>query len=176
MSIAQFKDLAEAISAVVTSLAVLVGGGWAYWRFVIQREREPRAEFDLSAEFVGQQHGSWILEVSGRLANKGSVRHLMKNAMINIRYITASDPIVPSDGRDHFGQILFPHSTGRRQAWWDSFIDPGLEFRNSYVAYVPAEATFVLLLCRFEYDRGEWPAQRVLKVPNTLPPRETTRS
>jgi hypothetical protein len=27
-------------------------------------------------------------------------------------------------------------------------------------------ATFVLLLCSFEYDKGIWAAQRVLKVPD----------
>lgn len=165
MDLTDFKELTQGVYALVSSLAILVGGGWAYWKFVVQRERTPRAEFDISAEFIGQQDGKWIVEVSAHLANNGKVRHLMKNATLNIRYITATDPIVESS-HGHFQQIGFPYSIGRRKAWWDSYIDPGLKFRNSYVAQIPVKATYVLLLCRFEYDRGEeWPVQRVIKVP-----------
>jgi hypothetical protein len=171
MSMAEFKDLSEAVSAVVSSLAILLGGLWAYWKFVIQREREPRAEFDVTAEFLGVQDGKWLLEVSARLNNKGHVRHLMKNATMNARYLTAADPILESSEKGHFRQVSFPHSIGRRTVWWDSYIDPGLEFRNSYLAWVPAEATYILLLCNFQYDKGVWPAQRILKVPSPTDPK-----
>lgn len=164
MSISEFKDLAQGISAIVTSVAILFGGLWAYWKFFIQREREPRAEFDVTAEFLGVQDGKWLLEISARLANRGHVRHLMKKANLNVRYLTAADPVLESS-EDLYKQISFPHSIGRRTAWWDSHIDPGLEFRNSYLAWVPTEATYILLLCSFEYGKGKWPAQRVLKVP-----------
>ena len=168
MNVSDFKDIAQGVSAVLTASAILFGGIWAYWKFVLQREREPRAEFDLAAEFVGRQDGKWLLEVSARLANKGRVRHLMKNATLNIRYLTASDAVTESEGKNHFRQARFPHSIGRRTAWWDSYIDPGLEFRNSYVTSIPADATYILLLSHFQYDRGEWPAQRLLKVPEWI--------
>jgi len=79
MTTAEFKDLAEAVAALLTSLAILVAGAWAYWKFVLQMEREPRAEFDLSAEFLGRQDGKWLIEVSAHIANKGKVRHRMTN-------------------------------------------------------------------------------------------------
>jgi hypothetical protein len=171
MTMGEFKDFAEGISSVMSTLAIIIGGVWAYWKFVVQMEREPRAEFDLTAEFIGIQDGKWLLEVSARLANKGKVRHLMKNATMNIRYLTSADHVLESSQDGHFRQVSFPHSIGRRVVWSDSYIDPGLEFRNSYLAWVPEEATFVLLLCNFEYDRGVWPAQRALKVPNFTNPR-----
>ena len=167
MTIGEFKDIAQAISSVMGTLAIIIGAGWAYWKFVLQKEREPRAEFDLTADFIGKQDGKWLLEVNARLSNKGKVRHLMKNASLNIRYLTAADPVLESSKDGHFRQVSFPHSIGRRSVWWDSYIDPGLEFRNSYLACVPEEAIFILLLCSFQYDKGEWPAQRVLKVPDS---------
>jgi hypothetical protein len=166
MDLSQFKDAAEAAAAVTTTLALILGGIWAYWRLIFQREREPRAEFDVFAEFVGMQDGKWLLEVSARLANRGQVRHLMKNATLNIRYLKAGDPIVESDDPKHFRQIVFPNALGRRPIWWDSYIDPGLEFRNSYIAWVPSDATYVLLLCKFEYGKDTWPAQRLARVPS----------
>jgi hypothetical protein len=166
MSISTFKDIAEGVSSIISALAIIAAGAWAYWKFVLQMERQPRAEFDVNAEFIGVQDRKWLIEVSARIANKGKVRHLMKNATINIRYLTLADPVLESSQEGHFRQVAFPHSIGRRAIWQDSYIDPGLEFRNSYLTWVPEAATFVLLLCNFQYDKGEnWPAQRVLKVP-----------
>ncbi len=165
MEISEFKDLAAAIADIATAVAIILGGMWAYWKFSIQREREPRAEFDLAAEFVGQQDGKWLIEVSARLTNKGKVRHPMIDATMNVRYLVSSDVVVESQDPTHFRQLSFPHAVGRRKIWQDSYIDPGLEFRNSYIIWVPAQATFVLLLCKFRYDNEEWPAQRLVKVP-----------
>jgi len=85
---------------------------------------------------------------------------------MNVRYLMSADPVVESRDEGHFRQIAFPRDIGRRAIRMDSYIDPGLEFRNSYLTWVPAQATYVLLLCSFEYDRGEWPAQRVFEVPD----------
>jgi len=166
MSVTDFKDIAQGVSAIASTLAIMLGGAWAYWKFSVQREREPRAEFDLTAEFVGKQDDKWLIEVSARLANKGKVRHPMNNATISLRYLRAGDTISESDDPRHFRQLAFPHSIGRRPVWKDSYIDPDLEFRNSYVTWVPANATYVLLLCHFQYGEDEWPAQRLVKVPD----------
>ena len=164
----EFKDIAQAISAVLSTIAVIVAGLWAYWKFIWQKEKEPRAEFDVNAEFIGKQNGKWLLEVSAQLVNRGKVRHLMEDASINIRYLTASDEVAESANAELFRQISFPHSIGRRAIWRNSFIDPGLSFRISYVSWVPQEATYVLLLCKFKYEpKQEWPAQRLLKVPTS---------
>jgi hypothetical protein len=181
MTLDSFKNLAEAIYAVVSTLAIIIGGSWAYWKFVIQKERAPRAEFDLTAEFIGRQDGKWLLEVSGRLVNKGKVRHQMENATLNIRYLLPTDPVVESEKESQSRQVSFPHSIGRRSIWWDSYIDPGLEFRNSYLTWVPEEATYILLLCKFRYIKGRyWPAQRVLRVPTSTEvddrPKETRKA
>lgn len=167
MTLDNFKDAAAAIADIVSAVAIILGGIWAYWKFAVQREREPRAEFDLSAEFVGKQDGKWLIEVSARLANKGKVRHPMTEATLNVRYLLSLDTVGESQDVTHFRQLSFPHSIGRRKIWTDSYIDPGLEFRNSYVTWVPEEATYVLLLCKFRYDDEEWPAQRLLKVPDS---------
>lgn len=168
MNLSEFKDAAEAAAAVATTLAVIVGGVWVYWRFIFQREREPRAEFDVSAEFVGFQDNKWLIELSARLANKGQVRHDVKEATVEVRYLRANDAVVESANPRLFRQIDFPNRVERRVMWWNSYIDPGLEFRNSYVTAIPGDATFILLLCQFHYkkEKEKWPAQRLLKVPS----------
>jgi hypothetical protein len=123
MTTGEFKDVAKGISAILSTLAIIGGAAWAYWKFVIQKERERRAEFDLTGDFVGKQNGKWVIEVSARLANRGKVRHLMENATLNIRYLTADDPILESPQDGHFRQVTFPHSIERRTIWTDSYIE-----------------------------------------------------
>lgn len=133
MSVHWLKELADVIYAVTGALAIIIGGLWGYWKFVLQKEREPRAEFDLTAEFLGRQDGKWLLEVSARLINKGKVRQFLRDATLNVRYLKAADAVKESDRDGLFRQVAFPHDIGRRQVWWDTYIDPGLEFRNSYL-------------------------------------------
>lgn len=166
-----FKDLAQGISAVASASAIVIGGAWAYWKFGLHQERTPRAEFDLSAEFTGLQNGVWLIEISARLANKGKVRHQVTDATLNVRYLTVADRVTESTESRHARQVVFPHSIGRRNIWGtQSYLDPGLEVRNSYVTWVPEGATYVLLLCKFKYGGEVWPAQRLIAVPETKHP------
>jgi hypothetical protein len=56
------------IAKVIESLAVVVGGGWAYWQFVVRRESEPATDLDVDLSFVGVQNGQWIVQVCARHA------------------------------------------------------------------------------------------------------------
>jgi len=47
MTVTEWK---EAVQALVTSVALVVGGGWALWRFVLQREGRAKIEFSLAPQ------------------------------------------------------------------------------------------------------------------------------
>ena len=164
MSYTDWKDITAALQSVVTSIALVVGGLWAYQKFRYRREREPRAEFDLDVTFVGSQDGRVLIEVSAFVENKGSVRHPVSNFSITIRYLLDSDPIV--DGAKKIkDQVIVPHGGGKHLLWEKTYIDPGLKYRNSYITSVPGEATFVLVLGSFFYGCEEFRMQRLFKVP-----------
>ncbi len=153
---------ASTLESIVTSAAIAGAAVWAFYRYVYHRERSPRAEMDLDVAIIGTQRGQRLIEVSAVVRNKGSVRHLVNEPQLEVRYLLPDDDL--TNGRPEiFGQTVFPNTSEKRQLPWGGYIDPGLEFRNSYVTHVPAEATFALILCRFGYERDTrayWPFGR----------------
>lgn len=73
MNITEFKELSEAISAFLTSLAIIVGGYWSYRLFVQRRQKYPRASIShyISHTYIGGE--KLLLRVHMQIANKGDV-------------------------------------------------------------------------------------------------------
>jgi hypothetical protein len=46
MNLQEWQAVAEIVSKLVTALGVLVGGGWALWKFGIHCEADAKIEFD----------------------------------------------------------------------------------------------------------------------------------
>jgi hypothetical protein len=171
MSLDELAKLFALIQAVATTIALVIAGIWAYTKFIYRREKEPRAEFTIDLEFVGIQGNEWLVEVSAYVENKGLVRHPVRNFKVALRYLCATDKVTDGEENIKF-QVMFPHSIneriGKRERllWKETHIDPGLRYRNSYVTFLPVEATFVLLHGSFEYEHERFTAQKVLKVPD----------
>jgi len=178
MSLEDWKNVADIIQASVTTIALIVGGVWAYIKFIYRRENVARAEFTIDLDFVGKQSEYWLVEISAFVENKGFTRHQVKNFKINVRYLLNNDTVV--DGREDLKfQVKIPHSINKRiedkerYLYRDTYIDPGLRYRNSYITFIPQNATFVLVFGAFEYGKERFTAQRLFKVPQEEP---TTKS
>jgi hypothetical protein len=168
MDVEFLKNVSAAIQSLVTSMALVVGGAWAYTKFRYRREKDPRAECDVELNFVGLQDGRVLVEVSAYVENKGSVRHPVQDFTITLRYLLDSDPVVDGSEQVKF-QPNFPHAI-KRELWKETYIDPGLRYRNSYIAALPADATFVLVFGRFYYGNEKFTVQRLFKVPKECVP------
>lgn len=57
MSYAEFDNFAGALSSLATIVALVVGGWWAYGRFVRTRDAWPKLKFSVDIEFVCKQDG-----------------------------------------------------------------------------------------------------------------------
>ena len=166
MPLTDFKELAAGISSCATALAVLLGSGWVFVRFVLTREAHPKIQFNVDVNFVRLQGDFWIVEAVANIENKGLVRHRTPKFTFSIRYLTAADPVEP-DAR--FG-VRLPHSAAKG-SWlpddWDkSFVEPGIHTRYSAPARIPKEATTILIHGKFHYENDEWhTADKLLAVP-----------
>lgn len=67
------KTIMEIVGGAVTALAVVIGGGWALWRFGKERTYLPRLEVDLSGQWV-EVDGSRVLLARIRVRNIGTAR------------------------------------------------------------------------------------------------------
>ena len=162
----EFKDIAAGISSCTTALAVILGGLWACWRFVLTREAHPKVEFEVDVNFVRLQGDFWIVEAVAHIGNKGLVRHNITRFTFSIRYLTAADPVEPDD---RF-LVCLPHSAAKGSwlpdAWGDSFVEPGIHTRYSAPARIPKDAITVLIHGKFFYENKDWhTADKLLVVP-----------
>lgn len=151
-----FSDLASTIQSIVTPAAVIIGGVWAYRRYVLEENRFPHIETSAEVEFVGKQDSYWIVELRAVLTNKGKVSHRIENFTFDLNGITASDNIKASD--QWGGQIDFPNLIAEGSFLPESFsyfsIGPGVTAKYSFVARVPTETTFLLFHSKFTYSDG----------------------
>src|SRR2546430_2185777 len=49
----------EILPEYIKAAALVVGAGWAYWKFIYQRQREPATDIDIDLRFVGVQKEKW---------------------------------------------------------------------------------------------------------------------
>ncbi len=40
------KENSEIFKNILTSIAILIGGGWTFWRFILQREGHSKIQFN----------------------------------------------------------------------------------------------------------------------------------
>lgn len=153
----QLGQLSSILQAVVTTVAIVVGGWWTYLKFGWQLERYAHIETAAEIEFIGRQGNSWIVEVRAVLTNKGKVEHRIANLAFDLVALRSEDPVA-TDPERWGGQVDFPHEVARGsflRSDLDFFsLGPGLTAKYSYVANAPANTTFLMLHCWFDYIDG----------------------
>ena len=71
-SIGDWKTISDIASNVVTIAAVGFGGAWAYWRFVRERTRWPRAELELVVTHCQLTEERTLLNATVKIRNAGA--------------------------------------------------------------------------------------------------------
>jgi hypothetical protein len=83
-----FKNVAEGIQSIVTSVALVGGGLWAFWRFVINANK---VDLDIGVNFVRKQGNNWMIECVALVKNPGNVRLDFKEFTYELHYALSSD-------------------------------------------------------------------------------------
>jgi hypothetical protein len=146
---------------------VVVGGLWAYYRLYKRREHAVRLEFTVALNFVGVQHGKWLVSLDAHVNNEGFVRHEITRFDMELRCLLKTDRLATSP--ELGGQVVVPHQL-LQGSWLPggsemTFIEPGLKTIYSFVFGVPVEASFVLLHGYLDYRDGGHSAEVLAAVP-----------
>ena len=167
------KSMLELLPSYIQALAIMIAGGWAYWRFIYQRANEPATDIDIDLTFVGIQDGKWVIEVTSFLKNQSLVRLEYHDFQVSIRYLLPEDKV--EDGNDRiFYQLNCPRSIDERMKGAKrlfgnvEYINPRQEFKHRYVTHIPINATFVWVQCKFWFKLRKAQkvnSQRIFRVP-----------
>lgn len=168
MSPEDIEHIVSSLESIATIIALAVGGYWTYRRFVKQREDFALIDFTVDINFIGEQDGSWIVELIAHLENKGKVRHWFSDLNFDLAALFQSDQLQAKEEM-YGGQAIFPNEIEKRP-WIPNgryFIEPGLRNKYSFVARVPKEASFLILHGRFTYENqaASHTAERTAAVP-----------
>ena len=91
MNYEPFKNVAEGIQSIITSVALIVGGIWALWRFVLNRESAHKVDLDADVTFVRKQGDNWVIEGVALVKNPGNVRLDFQEFTYELHYALSSD-------------------------------------------------------------------------------------
>ena len=96
-----WPDAAQGAGAIVQAVAILVGGGWAYFKFVHGRTFAHRGELDIRSSFVAGAGDVGALHVCVTFRNTGlSQIPLSENAKQVYTYATSGDDWDPARNVD----------------------------------------------------------------------------
>lgn len=137
-----------------------------------------KIQFDIDVNFIAIQDNQVLFEVLLILENKGTVRHEIdkNNFTLRIRYLTKKDKINQGDTRCNY-ETKFPHlhkveckHIKRKvihKSWKNTFLDPGIKQKYSYVTALPEDTVCFLVKSKFNYSKRKhdfYGAQKLFKV------------
>lgn len=178
------KAFLEIITSIVTVIAVVSGGLWAYTKFVVERGLIPPVEFTVDCNRLGTQHGKQLIEVLFHIENVGGSILVIKDYSAKIRYISSDEEIKlfrnPDDKK--FGRANFPNVQTR--TWQPeqlnvpseipvvphpTFVQPKVDQVYYLVTAVPQSASFLLVSGEFHYaKRPPWLQRKTIKLSRCL--------
>ena len=167
MTLADAKDIAS----IAQSFAIVVGGIWAYHRYVLEENNYPHIETSAEINFVGQQGDFWIVELIAVLNNRGKVQHKIRKFVFDLNAVFSDEKIEVN--KKWGGQVDFANEVANGSFIPNDFqyfvIGPAITAKYSYVARVPKSARFLILHCSFDYvdDRGfSHSMEKTVRIPD----------
>lgn len=155
MCCCEINSVLELIQTFLTSLGILVAGGWALYVFIRQRENKPRIEMSADIIFYNKIDDWWIVELVVYIENKGKIQHKMYNLDFDLFSINEGDPVNLAEqfgNQAHFPNLI-AHGSFKRRDMLYFFIEPGVKGKYSYITRVPANAITVLFHAWFDYAK-----------------------
>ena len=166
-------DNIEVLKNVVTTLAIIIGGGWTFWRYILQREGHSKIQFNVDFKIIGTHKDNYLVEVIAIVENKGMVRQYINDFRFDLLDLANNQPIVQGGDKINH-QILFEKIIDKRYwipaGWEYSFIDAGVTQHYTYVTSLPLDAKFALVFGHFKYPDGKdafHTAQKTFPIPES---------
>jgi hypothetical protein len=150
----EMARISSIFQAIVTGLAIIVGGWWTYRKFLQQLEGYAHIETSAEIEVIGRHGSDWIVEVRAVLLNKGKVENKISRLEFDLVALHEDDPLTTNPELWN-GQVCFPHEVARgtflRSDLSFFSLGPGITAKYSHVTKVSANAKFLMLHCWFDY-------------------------
>jgi hypothetical protein len=111
MEASNVKSWIDVVQGLITIAASIVGGFWAWSRFIVERGLLPPSQMDIAVQTVGSSDTAYIVEVEVRIKNKGSSALVVTDFRLRLRYLEGNDSVEIIQEPEHpaYGRLAFPH-------------------------------------------------------------------
>lgn len=135
------KDVIESLEKLVSIMAIVVGGAWAYWRFGVTREAEWNLEVTVAGTVLpyGSHADKKILVVVAKLANVGKTVFVPSDDGITLKLSRLnkdgySEGLVIDDELAALGEEI-----SMLRYYNEYYIEPGCTYEEVEAVFVPAD-------------------------------------
>lgn len=165
MDISNWKDIFDIVQKIVTAIAIIIGGIWAFRKYILQRENVAKLHSSLEVTFISKNRDCWITEIAVIIENKGLVKHIIYSSsfLFEARYISKNKvPVNESLDNNHrtyqigFDKSIYLNDKQEiKNKWlpenWDYItIEPGIRRKISLIISIPDEAKVFFLRSSFK--------------------------
>lgn len=125
IDLSTLNSMVELASGVVVFVAGLLGGLWAFTRYVLERSIIPPVQFDATCATVGHQRENTVLEILLHLKNTGSSALVASNVRADILFLDEEDELILCNDptRATFAHLRFRHSLRDELLSWSTAPD-----------------------------------------------------
>lgn len=149
-------------------VAIVVGAGWAAWRFRRERIHAPQVEFSVDAKLHGPSNGAYAAEYVLTFENKGKTRVQITSIELRVRGIKRDAKLTVWKAyppRIEFTEALVDDKHVIPRKYSHAFFEPGIKQEYRYVSIIPEEIQLILVRGQFFYKgKHSHSAERVISV------------
>ncbi len=148
------KETAETIQALLTAAALLVGGGWAFWRWSVseslRRRREiPSFEGQMSYSVLRRFDGRAIVSLNCRWKNMGVAPLPVNTKETRFALYSLPDELQPGPIGPRMNNLVEMHVRRPWEHWPAAVLEPGTNSELQAHFLVEADQVYVAM-CRLE--------------------------
>ena len=153
------KDWSEIAKNAFTIIAIIVGGGWALWRYFIFRDGKSKIEFNLDCNFIGKIGDTFLIELVGIVENKGLTTQFITNWWFDLRVFRKGDILVEKCLDSGFNkQTKFDEKLLENVSWVHDIqnglsVDAGTTQKFTYLTSISSKTLFIYIYSKFEFDK-----------------------
>jgi len=171
------KEILNALPGVISTIALLIAGFWAYFRLRVERSHTPHIELDLDCNLLGPEGDHYIAEVIIVVNNKGLVRQDFESMTLRVRGIAEGDELeFYTESRLQASHKLLDAQLIKKTEADFLFVEPGVKHLITYATKLPTHSPetgkkirYFFVRTKFYYDpKNPHSIERVYSIDQCL--------
>ena len=132
----EVNTLSDIIVNIVTSLAIIIGGVWGYWTFVIKRQNVWNLQITLEPEIIPYSHSKRLLVIYVILRNVGQVKVTPgpKGCQLTIWKMQSDkkegELVLPKEGEKLIEKLDILRKYKEKGSYWHYEIEPNCQYQE----------------------------------------------